>query len=217
MSRIVFVVFALAALWAGYWVIGSRALETRLTAWLDARRAEGWVAEAGAVTVRGFPNRFDTTIETLTLADPETGVAWSMPFFQILALSYRPNHVIAVWPDTQVLATPAERLDIASERMRGSVVFRPDTALALDRTTIVMENVGLTSADGWMAWLAEARLATRPAGREWAHDIAFEARDFAPGVAVLSFLDPAGRLPRELSPILAPLAEHRATVPVQRN
>jgi hypothetical protein len=76
-------------------------MESALPGWLDARAAEGWIAEYESDAHRGFPNRFDTTITGLDLADPETGVAWSAPFFQILSLSYQPNHVIAVFPPTR--------------------------------------------------------------------------------------------------------------------
>ncbi len=176
MRRLLVLVCMAAVLWAGYWFIGSRSVEAGLELWLKDRRAEGWVADTSDVAVKGFPNRFDATITDLNLADPNTGLAWSAPFFQILALSYKPNHVIAVWPPQQVLATPDGKITIASERMQGSVVFRPDTNLTLDRATIVLEALKLNAEAGWHAEFPTARLASRTIeGYESTYQIGFDA------------------------------------------
>jgi hypothetical protein len=96
-------------------------------AWFADRSAQGWVADYDTIETRGFPSRFDTTINTLELADPRTGWAWSAPFFQVFALSYKPNHIIAVWPNEQTIATPLARANITAEDMRASAVFLHDT------------------------------------------------------------------------------------------
>ena len=83
-----------SALWGGYWFIGSAGFEKGLAAWFDERRSAGWVADYSDIKTRGFPNRFDTTISDLELADTRAGLAWSAPFFQIFTLSYRPNHIV---------------------------------------------------------------------------------------------------------------------------
>ena len=56
----------------------------------------------------------------MALADPDTGLAWDAPFFQILALSYQPNKWIAVWPREQRLTTPREKFTIRAEDMRAA-------------------------------------------------------------------------------------------------
>ena len=196
MRKLLVVVLVLAGLWGGYWFIGARAMETGLSGWLDARAADGWVAEYAAVNTRGFPNRFDTTVSELMLADPETGVAWTAPFFQILTLSYKPNHIIAVWPDEQTVASPYERITVAAEKMQGSVVFEPGTALTLDRSTFVLDGMTFESTAGWSAAISEGRLATRQTSAlEHHHDIGFEANLVRPAEPVLAALDPAKMLP----------------------
>ena len=196
MKRLFTLLLVLATLWAGYWVVGRAALDRALVAWFDARRAEGWVAEA-EVAVRGFPSRFDTTLTGVELADPDTGLAWSLPFFQILALSYRPNHVIAVWPDVFTVATPRERLEVLSGRIRGSVVFRPDTDLALRRMTVELSDVAVTSDAGWATGLTEGSLATEEAtgGPEHAQRIGLQATNVLVAEPLKAALDPAGALP----------------------
>lgn len=187
--RILLVVLLVSAVsWAGYWVFGARAIERGLRDWLDARVAEGWVVSVEDLRTAGFPNRFDTTLDRIELADPATGWAWQAPFFQVLALSYRPHHVIAVWPDRQTLATPLQKIEVTSDPMRGSLVFAGGTAFTLDRATITAADMALVSTTGWRATMAESQIAVRrtPATAEHSYDIAFSATDLAlpAGIAV---------------------------------
>lgn len=178
--RILLAVILLAALgWSAYWWLGKSALERSLAAWFEARAAEGWVVHHQGIATTGFPNRFDTTIEGLELADPETGVAWSMPQLRVHALSYRPHHVILVWPETQVFATPREKVTITGADMRGSAVFVPGRALTLDRATIAFDTIGLSSTAGWSAAFAKGQLSLRrtPGAADHRYDIALSARD----------------------------------------
>jgi hypothetical protein len=187
------VVLVLAALWAGWWVVGSRAAGHTAGAALARLRAEGWTAEAGSIAVRGFPNRFDTTFEDLVLAPPGRLPRWRAPFFQILALSYRPWHVIAVFPPAQEIATPGGPVQIDAREMRASLVLEASSRLALDRFTFSAEDVAMTGAP--LAGIERALLATRQtAGRAAAHDLALDLQGLrlAPGLRAL--LDPAGRL-----------------------
>ncbi len=199
MRALIGVVVVLVTLWSGYWFVGSRGVEAGLAAWIDARRAEGWVAEYSDISTIGYPNRFDTTISDLALADPATGLAWNMPFFQILTLSYTPNHIIAVFPGNQTLASPHERLTITSEVMRGSVIFVPDTTLQLQRSSFELEDVRISSSKNWTTRIEAGQLATRQAdGNTDVHDIFFEATGWMPSDALLGFLDPGNLLPETL-------------------
>ena len=177
--RILLAVIVLTALaWSGYWFFGAQALERNLTAWLEQRAAEGWVADYADLNTAGFPNRFDTTITELELADPETGVAWSAPFFKILQLSYQPHHVIAVWPDMQTVSTPNQNIALASEDFRGSIEFVPGPALALSESTIELEALTLTSSADWTGALETGQLSLRttPAAVN-SYDLYFAARN----------------------------------------
>jgi hypothetical protein len=174
------IVILAAAGWSGWWYLGATAHERAVTRWLDERRAAGWVAEAEEVRVTGFPNRIDTMVTGLDLADPEAGWSWRADEFQVLSLSYRPNHVIAVLPGPQVVATPFETITATSETLRGSVIFRPSPRLELDHMTFKIADMRLSSDRGWTAGIGEAILATRAAdGVANAHDLAFNATDLA--------------------------------------
>lgn len=181
-------------LWGGYWVVGARATENALKNWFDARQSEGWVANYTDIDTQGFPNRFDTTITDLELADTNAGLAWSMPFFQILTLSYTPNHIIIAFPDTQTVSTPNEKFTLESRTMRGSVVFKPDTSLELDRSTFELAELDIASTSGWSTQIAAGQFATRQGAGPLSHDIFFEATNMRPAQPVLAFLDPQGLL-----------------------
>lgn len=173
------IVVLAAALYGGWWWWGATTLEGAVTRWLDERRADGWVAEAEDIRVQGFPNRLDMIVRGLDLADPAAGWSWQAEEFQVLALPYRPNHVIAVLPGEQVVATPVETARVTSAQMRGSVVFEPNTALALDRSSFEIADMVIAGDGGWEAGIGRATLATRQTegetARPFSHDVALNA------------------------------------------
>ncbi len=197
--RILFAIVALAALgWSGWWWVHASSREAALERWLAGRRDAGWVADAGDVSVRGFPNRLDAVVTDLALADPDSGWSWTAPEFQILSMSWKPNHVIAVWPGEQVVASPYETVRVESAGMRGSVVFEPGLGLTLDRTAIEIADMRLRGEFGWEAGIGKAMFSTRRSRREaapeFAHDLSFVAGDLTPP-AFLAALDVGGVLP----------------------
>jgi len=151
MRKLLVVIILAALAWSAYWFIGAQGHKAAMTKWLDDRRSEGWQVEYSDHKVRGFPNRFDTTLTDLALTDPETGISWQAPFFQILSLSYKPNHLIAVWPNTQTVATPYEKFDIKTSNMRASLIVKPSATLALESANVEMAQGVIASSDGWTA------------------------------------------------------------------
>ncbi|MEM9780522.1 MAG: DUF2125 domain-containing protein, partial [Pseudomonadota bacterium] len=203
MMRSLFFLVILAALgWSAYWWVGSRAKDEAINAWLADRRAAGWVADTSDIVVQGFPNRFDTTFKDLNIADPDSGWAWSAPWFQVFALSYQPNHIIAVWPPEQSIASPLERITLTSTDMRGSIRFAPSTALDLTEARIQLEDVALASTLKWSARLADGQLAIRraPDTAAWdnAYDVSLRAEGLTLPGPIREVLDPAGLLPNTM-------------------
>lgn len=215
MKRLLFLIVVSATLWSGYWLYGSSTTKAAFEAWFAERRAEGWAADFAALQVQGFPNRFDVTLSDVALADPGTGWAWDAPFFQLLALSYKPNHVIAVWPDLQNLATPQDRFTITQAEMQASLVLWPDAALAPDRIRLVADTVQISASDGSGTAMSALRMAaerlgadgeaatTAPTQGETRYRIALSAEGFAPDLGLRNRIDPAERLPRTLDALRA--------------
>lgn len=203
--RALLAIVILAALgWSGFWYVQATARDRAMTGWLEERRDAGWVAEAADVRVTGFPNRVDTIVTGLDLADPASGWSWRAERFEVLSLSYRPNHVIAVLPGEQVVATPYETLHATSDRLRGSVIFKPTPRLELDHSTFEIENMRIVSDDGWQAAIGKAIFATRQAGEDappFAHDVAFNGEGLALPADVTAGLDAGHVLPAEISTV----------------
>jgi hypothetical protein len=196
MRKLIVVILVLAGLWAGYWMFGAKTTEKAFGQWFKARQSDGWIAEVSTLETRGFPNRFDTFFTGLELADPNTGLAWTAPEFQILSLSYKPNHVIAVWPGTQTIATPLERLDIQGSNLKGSIIVAPDPQLPLDRSSVVMDDLQFVSSKGWHAGLEHGQLAVRRIDEtKNSYELQFDARNLTPASDIIQNLSTDDILP----------------------
>lgn len=215
----------LAIVWGGYWFVGARAVESNTTAWFDAQRGGAITASHAGIAVGGFPNRFDLKVTEPLVYDSSSRSGWQAPEIELYALSYRPNHLIAVWPDTQRLQLNGEMLDISSDDLRASLVLRAGTALELDRVTLVGSDLGLRSDMGWQTGAETLRVASRKVGDDPAvHDIAIELTRLTPDPSWRAEVDPRGSQPELIDGLRldarvvfdAPLNRHlasRATPP----
>lgn len=215
MKRLLILIVVAATLWSGYWLYGASNTRATFVAWFEDRRAAGWAADVSDLEVKGFPNRFDTTFTDISLADPATGWAWEAPFFQLFALSYKPNHIIAIWPDQQLIATPTGRYGVTNAQMQASVVIWPSTDLALDRIRLVADTVQITANDGSTTGAGALRLAAERLGADGEpassapeegdtrYRIALSTDGFAPDAGLRAQIDPTGRLPRTLEALRA--------------
>ncbi|MDR9428887.1 MAG: DUF2125 domain-containing protein [Salibaculum sp.] len=188
----------LAALYGGYWVYTRGAVEDAITRALAEAEATGRVAVGHAGwSIVGFPSRFDTTFDALRIEDPVTGLAWQAPWFQVFALAYRPNEVIAVWPETQTLEVAGRAMDLTTERMRASARVRPNTALSFDRATLEVDRPRLQGladeSDLTMARLLAAMRSVPEVAN--GYDLFLEAQSVVLPASWQALLDPEGTLP----------------------
>jgi hypothetical protein len=180
MRFLLWLVGILALLYGGYWFVGQRAVERGAASAFSQMQAEGWEVAYDDIATRGFPSRFDTTVTAPRLVDPVSGTGWEAPWLQVLALSYLPNEVIAVFPETQTVLLPGDRIDIASQDMRASARVGLSAALPFDNVTVQTGPVTLSGETGWQAGLARALFALRHAASGGAdYDIWFEGTDIA--------------------------------------
>lgn len=198
MRGLIWLVAILTALYGGYWVVGSRAALSGAETALSQMKARG-LADYGEVSIAGFPSRFDITVETPSFRSADGRLGWGADFLQVLALSYRPNHIIAALPDRQDLVTPAGPATLTGTGFRASAVFAASTKLPLDHAQLVGTTPVLTGAAGWGATASELRAAIRKAqdGTVNAYELALEL----PGAA------PRGSLADWLSPLADPAAD----------
>lgn len=155
-------VLGLGVLWGGYWFVGARAVERGAQTWFAAQNAAGLVANNSAITVAGFADRFDLTITDPHLADPVSGWGWQAPFVQILAMTWKPWHVIAALPPTQVIHAPdGQDVTLDATRLMASVLMQPTPALPLKRAVVEGEGLSLSSTKGWRMGMDKMVLAAQ--------------------------------------------------------
>lgn len=154
MRALIWIVLAAAAVWTGYWWVGSSQIESGVKAWIAAQPPG--VVSASGVEVHGIPNRFDLTVSDLVLADPAQGIQVSSPFVQVYAMTWKPWHVIAALPSGQVITLPDQKVTLASDSLRASLQLHPSTDLALNELVGEVHGVTLRSDAGWQIGLPAA-------------------------------------------------------------
>ena len=180
--------------WGGFWLVASRTTEGAARGWFEDRRAEGWTAEYTALDTSGFPNRLDTTVTGLNVYDPDTMVGWEAPILQVLALVYRPNQVIAVFPGEQTYKSPRADHLITTEDFRASALVKPELSLPLDHANVVVQGGKITSTQGWEteADLVKLFLRETPEGDENQYDVFLNLQGFKPDAEFLRQIQGSG-------------------------
>ncbi|SLN52022.1 hypothetical protein ROJ8625_02608 [Roseivivax jejudonensis] len=129
MKRLAILVAAAAVLWSGYWWVEARAFRSLTAGAFADLQADGWEARYSDLSVSGFPNRVDATVEDLVLADPPGDTAWEAPFVQVFRLVYDHSHFIFAFPERQHVTLDGTRSDVTSEGLRASLVLGPGQSL----------------------------------------------------------------------------------------
>ncbi len=160
MRWVLWLVTVIAALYGGYWFVGSRALMQGAGAALSEMQAAGR-ADYATFEVTGFPSRFDMTVTEPELVSADGTLRWSAPDLHIYALSYKPHHIIAVLPTAMTVTLGPETLSVTSDDLRASAVFGIDPALPLLRAQSIGTSPALSSDRGWGASAREVRVALR--------------------------------------------------------
>lgn len=164
MKVLLFIVLAFAAVYSGYWIIGARGVDRAVQGGLAAMQAQGWTVASDSIETHGFPSRFDVTATDLTVTSPDSALSYTAPWVQSVALSYRPNKIIAVLPPDQTLRLGGQTLRIGSDRLRASAAVAANTALTFAHLTAETQTLDITSDLGWRVTTGAALLALRPAG-----------------------------------------------------
>lgn len=184
MRALIWITAVVAALWSGYWFVGKAAVEKTTEAMVAQLANDGISVETSSRGVQGFPNRFDLTLNDLHVLDSVTGFEWTAPFFQMFSLSYKPWHIIAAFPPTQEV----DGVTVKNTKMQASLLLRPTTALPLDRTTLIGEDVSVSLPTGQGFLAKTLRFATRQTeetGRD--HQIGLDLLDISLPDAVPPF------------------------------
>lgn len=126
-------------LWAGYWFVGQRLIEDRLTAALGQAGGGAPLLTHSGLEVVGFPSRFDLTITSPEVFDPATGWGASADFAQVFAMTWKPWHLIAALPNSLSLRTPRGKVEVQSTRFLASLTYGPSADLPFEAAIVEMD------------------------------------------------------------------------------
>lgn len=145
---------AAGLLWALAWFFVAQQLKGAAQDWFAAQEAQGIVAETEGLTVQGWPYRFDLTADRPHFAG--TGWDWQAPFAQVLAMAWKPWHVIAELPGGQKLTLDSQVLTLDTERVEASLRMAPESGLPPREVRVEWPDLVVTSSKGWR--IATARV-----------------------------------------------------------
>lgn len=196
MRKLIVLVVVAATLYGGYWFVGRSQIQDRLTEALVQVDAGDYDLSYGTLKTQGFPSRFDTTITDLEFSDPASRMTYFAPLFQLFALSYRPNEVIAVFPSEQTFAFDGEVFTLITNDMRASGKVRPNASLAFQTATIEADNPRIRTDDGAELAMASLLAAMRLSpGTTQTYDAFLEARSIVLPQDIRRMIDPQNLQP----------------------
>ena len=212
----VLIAIVLAAMlgWGGYWFVGSAALDAKINAWFGAEAAAGADVGNSAVSIEGFPSRFDVTVSNPYARDLASGWGWKAPFVQVLSMTWKPWHLIAALPHDQEIDAPdGEGLQLHSARLMGSLLLHPGLSLKLNQAVLEGETLALSSPAGWR-WTAKKLVVAAQEDKSWKNGLrlGWQATALAPDSAVVA------QVP-DLGPVISDShidATYQLTAPVDR-
>jgi hypothetical protein len=217
MRKLLFLLVLGSVLWSVYWFVGSSALRQGAEQWFADQASRGVTAEKSALTVAGFPNRFDMTVEGLRLADPQSGIGWQAPFAQVFAMTWKPWHIIAALPPEQVVTLPDQEVAITSDSLRASFRARPATDVPLAAVIVESGAVLATSTAGWTTGADRAVASVVAAeGGTNAYDLALDIAGLTPDPEAMARVTEGSGLPLTVATVQL-RAQASLTAPLDRH
>lgn len=196
MRKLIVVVVVAALAYGGYWFVGKNQIQTRLVDALAQVDAGDVDLSYDTLNTRGFPSRFDTTITNLKVSDPASALDWAAPLFQLFALSYHPNEVIAVFPNEQTLTIAGEVFTLYTNDMRASGKVRANAALTFQTATMTMDNPRIRTEEGAELAMANVLAAMRlTPDTTQTYDLFLEARAIVLPEDIRRLIDPQNQQP----------------------
>lgn len=196
MRKLIVLILLAALLYGGYWFVARSQIHDGLTEALVQADEGIYDVSYTSLRTRGFPSRFDTTVTDFEFNDPTTGTRWSAPLFQLFALSYRPNEVIAVFPPEQTFTINNSDVVLRTDDMRASGKVSANAALTFRDATITMDAPRFQTEDGneWIMASVLAAMRLTPNTTQ-SYDIFLEAQSIELSENTRRFIDPGNLQP----------------------
>ena len=133
--------------WSAYWMIGAKSIKAELLASIQNINSEDWSIEYSDAVVKGFPYRFDLTINNLKVKNKKNYLIWTLPYFQILSLSYAPKDLILVWPKDQEIRTKTKTISLTSNKMLASIERTNISSYDISKFILEVEGANIKSSE----------------------------------------------------------------------
>ena len=177
------VLILLALAWSAYWYYAKDRYQSLIVDRLSGSINDGWTVELAGIEVRGFPNRLDATLHDVRVRSER--VEWRLPFLQALSLSYRPRHLIFVFPPSQTVVVDGERLTIEAESLKASLRVNAATELAIEQFVAEADGMVFRHQAGWSEEIKRAILALRQSeSASTNYDLSYDGESRASSVDV---------------------------------
>jgi len=86
--------------WSSYWFWGAQNNLENIHRGLESPANGSTEIKYGLVNQVGFPNRYDVTVNNLSIENPIGKKIVTLPFIQVLRLIYKSNHKIIIFPNS---------------------------------------------------------------------------------------------------------------------
>lgn len=100
MSRALVPILLAAIAWSSYWFWGAQNNLESIHKGLERPADASTEIKYGLVSQVGFPNRYDVTVNNLSIENPIGEKIVTLPFIQVLRLIYKSNHKIIIFPNS---------------------------------------------------------------------------------------------------------------------
>ena len=100
MSRALVPILLAAIVWSSYWFWGAQNNLENIHRGLESPANGSTEIKYGLVNQVGFPNRYDVTVNNLSIENPIGKKIVTLPFIQVLRLIYNSNHKIIIFPNS---------------------------------------------------------------------------------------------------------------------
>lgn len=185
-----------------WWFLLARGQEAAIAQWFEGRRAAGWQAEHGAISVAGFPLRLDRRIAQIALADPGTGWSWRLPEVAVTGEALSPNQFDMTLPARHEIAVPGERVEITHTVFTASARLAADPRLEWQEGGAMASGIRAAAQSGWSASADSLDLSLTRRAPESAppnsYALSLVARTVVLPKPVIERIDPTGFLQPEV-------------------
>lgn len=158
MRSLLGIITVLALTYSGFWFAAGAGLDSAIQIGTQEAQERGWQIKYDEKQISGFPSRLDTTLTHLDVRNAQ--VHLRMPLLKVMALAYKPHHVIAYAPGPHELKIGTARGTLDSEDLRASVRLRPNTDLPLAEARLNGQQLNMTTPFGALS-IGTAQIALR--------------------------------------------------------